>query len=85
MPRGTLLTDHDKGQIDALLAEKLSQRAIAKKIGRSPKAIRNCIKATSATQAQPPPVHPAPRKTRLQLRSIRQFFLARHHEESKLS
>ena len=45
MPKGTALTDHQKGQIDALiLSKKNSIRSIAKEIGKSDRVVRNYLK-----------------------------------------
>lgn len=43
MPRGTQLTDYEKGQIDALRKNKLSYREIAKKIHRSTAVVGNYL------------------------------------------
>uniref|UniRef100_T1J7B6 Tc3 transposase DNA binding domain-containing protein n=1 Tax=Strigamia maritima TaxID=126957 RepID=T1J7B6_STRMM len=43
MPRGTNLTDYEKGQIDTLKTAGNSARAISKAIGRSPGVIINYI------------------------------------------
>lgn len=39
MPRGSLLNEHEKGQIDAFNREGLSNREIGRKIGRSRSAV----------------------------------------------
>lgn len=44
MPRGTLLTEREKGQIEAFSQEGLSQREIARRLKRSPKVIQNFLK-----------------------------------------
>lgn len=44
MTRGTLLTTEERAQIEALHAENFSQRAIAKRINRSPKAVSKYLK-----------------------------------------
>jgi hypothetical protein len=43
MPRGTLLNDHDKGQITALHAENFTIGQIATRIGRSPNVVRHFL------------------------------------------
>ena len=45
MPKGSALTDHQKGQIDALIvSKKNSIRSIAKLIGKSDRVVRNYLK-----------------------------------------
>ncbi|OAF70844.1 hypothetical protein A3Q56_01426 [Intoshia linei] len=43
MPRGTLLSDYEKGQIDDILVEGKVVTYIAESIGRSRKAIYNYV------------------------------------------
>ena len=45
MPKGKVLTDHQKGQIDALIvSKKNSIRSIARLIGKSDRVVRNYLK-----------------------------------------
>lgn len=44
MPRGKLLTEHERGAIDALNKQGLSKRGIAREIGRSEHVVRNYLK-----------------------------------------
>ena len=44
MSRGTRLTEKEKGKIDLLLSEKMSNREIAKKIKRSRSVVNNYVK-----------------------------------------
>jgi transposase len=47
MPRGTKLTEFEKGRIEGLKLAKLSNREIAKNLNRSPKVVNNYLKSPS--------------------------------------
>ena len=48
MGRKIRLSEHEKGQIDALFSQKLSHRQIAKRIGRSPNVVDHYLKNSDA-------------------------------------
>lgn len=48
MPRGSSLTEFEKGRITALSSQEMSFRQIGRKIGRSDRVVRNYLKDVEA-------------------------------------
>uniref|UniRef100_A0A914Q3Z0 Transposase n=1 Tax=Panagrolaimus davidi TaxID=227884 RepID=A0A914Q3Z0_9BILA len=70
MPRGKQLSDYEKGQIQALFAEKISVRGIAKRIGRSHYVVLNYLKNRRGYGSKN---HKRGRKSKLNNRQKRQI------------
>ncbi|XP_015783006.1 uncharacterized protein LOC107360764, partial [Tetranychus urticae] len=59
MPRGSSLSDYEKGQIDSFKTQGLSIRQIAAKITRSPRVVFNYLNAGENYSASPRSGRPA--------------------------